>query len=236
MRVELIATILDSYASLIHETLDEGDPLRFERVVRLAKLAHQLHQQTSTRVGEMKIGHEGGLVHYDEDPEGNYVLGGLGNIAAGRPMHQADVIREVVGAFHPIIRVYLEREQETRLNKLFDLRARMVEAKQDVTTIDERIAKLTADLKEDQHADPSMVHPELLRGHPSGTDGPGELQGDRGEPERPGNGSAGQAAQDGHQEGVACCHGESGLERDDEGRSTHRQGRRCHCTLPETGS
>jgi hypothetical protein len=234
MKTELIDNILSGYAEIIRDLLDSDDRLRFERIVRIAKLAHQLHQQTAMRVGEMKIGREPGIVHVDDDPEGGYILnaGGLG----GRVPHQNDVIREVVGAFHPIIRIYMEREQETRLNKLFDLRERIIAAEQDSTVVDERISKLIADLKEEQHADPNLVHPELLRGHQGSADRPGELQGDRGESERPGNGGVGSAAQDGHEEGLACCEGEPGLDGHDESGSAHRQGCRRHCTLPETGA
>jgi hypothetical protein len=231
MKTELIDNILDGYAEIIRDLLDSPDRLRFERITRIAKLAHALHQQTAMRVGEMAIDYEAGVVHYAEDGA-NYVLGG-----GDHTTNQADVIREVVGAFHPVIRLYMEREQETRLRKLFDLRALMEEADQDISVIDERIAKLTADLqKENSHAHSGVVHPELLRGHPSGADGPGELQGDRRESERPGNGSAGPAAEDSYEEGLACCDGEAGLDGHDDGGSTHRQGCRRHCTFPETGA
>jgi len=227
MKTELIDSILNGYAEIIRELLDSTDRLRFEQITRIAKLAHALHQQTSKRVGELKIGHEGGLVHYDRDPEGDYVLQGIGGIGGGlgRPMQTEDVVREVVSAFHPIIRIYMEREQETRLTKLFDLRTLMLEANQDVTVIDQRIAALTADMtKEAEHADPGVVHPEFLRRHQSGADGPEQLQGDHRESDDERARRARPASADCGEEGLVHCAEGAELEGADDAQRAHGEG------------
>jgi hypothetical protein len=231
MKRELVEPILEGYTALLRELLDSDDKLRFNRIVRIAKMAHELQQQVAICVAAIDDGRApgpGGLLHIDNDPEGEFLEGGIRNLGI-RNIHQpriesTDIIREMVGAFQPIAQMYMAREKEARLRQLCLVRADLEKAGKDASTIEARIDTLLGDMKEKKNADQRVVHTELLRGHQGGGGGAPELQGHHVEPDHGRAEGARAASQDGDEKGLAGGGRGSGVAGDDDDRCADRQG------------
>jgi hypothetical protein len=225
MKSEFIDPILAGYAALIRELVGGDEHHRFELIARIAKMAHALQQGVATRVAEIDAGRQAPPAIQIAE-EGDYLAGGGGGLFNYHQprVDSMDMVREIMGAFQPVAQMYMEREKETRLRGLCTVRASLEKAGQDTGAIDARIDKILGSMKETDNANSNVVHPDVLRGHSSGADGPRELQGPLREPDRGGEGGARAAAEDGDQERVDRPRRWLDLDGDDDDRRADRQG------------
>jgi hypothetical protein len=201
MEKVIIDGVLKAYESAIESELRSTDPLRFKRIAKMCYQAGEFAKMSILRAGPAMNEMQDDGVEY-----GDLLGGGMGRAPrvglVGPGNFETDIFREAIALAGPIFKSLVEKNKQQSLDRLLDLRERLVAIGKDTKAIDCQIEEALK--TEDSNADPSSFHSIVVRGRPGAGDWPEGVQSPRRAGDGEGEGSPGDVVGPGGEERVGA--------------------------------
>ena len=156
MNKEALDAVLKAFEKLVEVELRTTDPARFQRIGKICVQAHTIAKMGNLRVAgvmdEVDLANDinGGLV--DAEFGGQFPMNApgrrlraIGGFVGGEHVDQVDIFREVLALAQPVVKSFMAKTQRQEVDRLLDLRDRLVEAGRPTDAIDRQIDEAQID-------------------------------------------------------------------------------------------